>query len=173
MDREQEQEEMDISTAISPEPGSQPDLLSVGSPTSELPNPNRFELSRDRSSHESGRIGGGSIRSMSIHGGSYNNLDGASDEGRDLAASWATLPPGATAGRSRSQLHIDSRKRASHKKRQSLSHRRGSSAFIFGGDDLEGDLGYAAAEEMEGNERKVIVERLEAVKSKNPVFSCC
>lgn len=40
-------------------------------------------------------------------------------------------------------------------------------------DDIEGDLGYAAAEGMEGNRRKVIVERLEAVKSKNPVFSCC
>lgn len=39
-------------------------------------------------------------------------------------------------------------------------------------DDLEGDLGYAAAEGMEGIHRKVIVERLEMVKSKNPVFSC-
>lgn len=47
----------------------------------------------------------------------------------------------------------------------------------FGGhdddDELEGDLGYAAAEGMEGNRRKVIVERLEAVKSKNPVFTWC
>lgn len=39
-------------------------------------------------------------------------------------------------------------------------------------DDLEGDLGYAAAEGQMGNQRKVIVERLEAVKSKNPVFTC-
>ena len=30
-----------------------------------------------------------------------------------------------------------------------------------------------AAEGMEGNQRKVIVERLEAVKSKNPVFTWC
>jgi hypothetical protein len=43
----------------------------------------------------------------------------------------------------------------------------------FGSDDLEGDLGYAVAEGMEGNQRKVIVERLEAVKSKNPVFTWC
>lgn len=41
------------------------------------------------------------------------------------------------------------------------------------GDELEGDLGYAAAEGMEGNRRKVIVERLEPVKSKNPVFTWC
>ena len=173
MNREQEQEEMDISSAISPEPGPQPDLLSIGSPTSALPNPNRFELSRDRNSLETGRIPGGSVRSMLIHGGSYNNADGASDEGRDLTASWATLPPRPTASQSRVQLHIDSRKRASQKKHHSFSHRRGGSAFMFGGDDLEGDLGYAAAEEMEGHERKVIVERLETVKSKNPVFSCC
>jgi hypothetical protein len=41
-------------------------------------------------------------------------------------------------------------------------------------DELEGgDLGYAAATGMEGNRRKVIVERLEAVKTRNPVFTWC
>lgn len=40
-------------------------------------------------------------------------------------------------------------------------------------DDLDGDLGYAAAEGMEGNRRKVIVERLEPVKARNPVFTWC
>lgn len=40
-------------------------------------------------------------------------------------------------------------------------------------DDLEGDLGYAAAEGQMGHQRKVIVERLEAVKSRNPVFTWC
>ena len=40
-------------------------------------------------------------------------------------------------------------------------------------DGLEGDLGYAAAEGMEGNQRKVIVERLEPVKTRNPVFTWC
>jgi hypothetical protein len=40
--------------------------------------------------------------------------------------------------------------------------------------DLEGgDLGYAAATGMEGNQRKVIVERLEMVKGRNPVFTWC
>lgn len=48
-------------------------------------------------------------------------------------------------------------------------------SYDFTGDDdeLEGDLGYAAAEGMEGNQRKVIVERLEPVKTKNPVFTWC
>ena len=51
------------------------------------------------------------------------------------------------------------------------------SGGLGGGDEdeagLEGDLGYAAAEGMEGNRRKVIVERLEPVKTKNPVFTWC
>ena len=41
------------------------------------------------------------------------------------------------------------------------------------GDDIEGDLGYAAAEGMENNRRRVIVERLEPVRTKNPVFTWC
>lgn len=40
-------------------------------------------------------------------------------------------------------------------------------------DDLEGDLGFAAAEGQMSHQRKVIVERLEAVKSRNPVFTWC
>jgi hypothetical protein len=41
-------------------------------------------------------------------------------------------------------------------------------------EELEGgDLGYAAATGMEGNRRKVIVERLEMVKGRNPVFTWC
>lgn len=40
-------------------------------------------------------------------------------------------------------------------------------------DDAEGDLGYAVAEETEGNKKKVIVERLETIKSKGPVFTWC
>ncbi|KAI5294773.1 phosphatidyl inositol kinase, partial [Ascosphaera acerosa] len=46
--------------------------------------------------------------------------------------------------------------------------------LLFNADDLEGDLGYAAAEELERRAtRKVIVERLETVHSKNPVFTWC
>lgn len=40
-------------------------------------------------------------------------------------------------------------------------------------DDLEGDLGYATAEGQMSHQRRVIVERLEAVKSRNPVFTWC
>ncbi|WPG98007.1 Hypothetical protein R9X50_00079100 [Acrodontium crateriforme] len=40
-------------------------------------------------------------------------------------------------------------------------------------DDEDGDLGYAAANDQEGSRRKVIVERLEMVTSKPPLFSWC
>ena len=52
-------------------------------------------------------------------------------------------------------------------------HGRPSFEYYPYDEDVDGDLGYAAAEGMEGNRRKVIVERLEPVKSKNPVFTWC
>lgn len=69
----------------------------------------------------------------------------------------------------------------SRKRRFSLNMRRPSNplsaAFGFGGDedneDNDGDLGYSAAEDQEGNRKKVIVERLETVKSRKPFFEWC
>lgn len=153
-------EEMDISAAVS---GPDDDLLGPSSPSSELPNPNRFELSGGRGSRDFGRsktqtdgsvtIGDPTFRAGSIHGISH---------GKGLTRDWASLPP-----------------RPGHKYAASTGHYKHGSlssaraASIFGGDDLEGDLGYSAAQGMEGHQRKVIVERLEAVKSKNPVFTWC
>ncbi|KAK2746785.1 phosphatidyl inositol kinase [Myotisia sp. PD_48] len=168
--RDQLQEEMDIGTAISPKPRSQRDLLSFGSPTSELPNPNRFELSRDRISLDSAATLNRVTSPVSFDASRYRKMDSFGDTGRDLASSWAPAPHRPeNESKRRSANHG---KRQSHKKAFSSSHRRDSS-FLFAGEDLEGDLGYAAAEEMDGHERKVIVERLETVKSKNPVFTWC
>lgn len=166
----EDQEEMDISAAISSEPRSQPDLLNFGSPTNELPNPNRFELARDRNSAESGPERATSP--LSFNNATYGNLDNLGEPGRQLASSWAAPVPRPRGSSSKPKSNIELGKRAHHKKLGSLSHRR-DSTLLFGADDLEGDLGYAAAEEMDGHERKVIVERLEAVKSKNPVFTWC
>ncbi|KAJ5826290.1 hypothetical protein N7474_003428 [Penicillium riverlandense] len=156
---EEEEEEMDIGAAIASRPASERDLLGM-SPPNELPNPNRFELSRGRSDTTSDRgrtsIGSPATAVEYDFGGDRPNLDDS--HGRSLDHGWATLPP-----------------RPNQKQRRrygSLSF-RGPQVNAFGSDDLEGDLGYAAAEGMEGNQRKVIVERLEAVKSKNPVFTWC
>lgn len=51
--------------------------------------------------------------------------------------------------------------------------RSGDRYYYDEDDDAAGDLGYVAATDMEGQKRKVIVERLEAVKSRRPVFEWC
>ena len=56
-------------------------------------------------------------------------------------------------------------------RRFSFGVRRGTS--FDDGLDEDGDLGYAAASDQEGSRRKVIVERMEMVKSKMPVFAWC
>jgi phosphatidylinositol 4-kinase type 2 len=157
--REEGDQEMDISAA----PGRDQDLLSLGSPSSELPNPNRFELARGRSSAELDSNGADNI--------GYDHFD-IGDDGRDLSTSWAG-PSHRSHNRKESTHNGRLERSARHARYNSLSNRRGSNSWAFAGDDLEGDLGYAAAEEMEGHERKVIVERLETVKSKNPIFTWC
>ncbi|KAF2762151.1 hypothetical protein EJ05DRAFT_535418 [Pseudovirgaria hyperparasitica] len=61
-----------------------------------------------------------------------------------------------------------------HQRRFSFSTRRTAQPpYLETDDNVEGDLGYAATEDREANQRRVIVERLETVKSKNPVFTWC
>lgn len=143
-------EEMDIGSAMSV---ADQDLMGFASPPSDLPNPNRFELSRGRASRDSGRP---QTASSTDYGFSRDSADAASPR-RNRDRNWPPLPP---------------RPGNKHQKNSSLSSTRGAH-LIWSSDDLEGDLGYAAAEGMEGNRRKVIVERIEAVKSNNPVFSWC
>nr|OQO25210.1 hypothetical protein B0A51_07972 [Rachicladosporium sp. CCFEE 5018] len=56
------------------------------------------------------------------------------------------------------------------RRRFSLGRR---SSGLSEGSDGDGDLGFVAAREQEGSRRKVIVERLEMIKGKPPVFSWC
>ena len=165
-------EEMDISAANGSAP--QPDLLSFASPPADLPNPNRFELSNasPRPSEESSRL-------MSPQSPS-EIMNGSFPEGwNSKSAQVAFTERPKHARRSLTRLSYNGPNRSNpqtprrENRRFSFSTRRGSNPHMYDGDDLEGDLGYAAAEGMEGNRRKVIVERLETVKSKNPVFTWC
>jgi phosphatidylinositol 4-kinase type 2 len=79
-------------------------------------------------------------------------------------------------GHTRSRLSFDGSPRAHQQKDKRKQHsRRLSISAKFGAWDEgeEADLGYAANEDRDGYKRKVIVERLENVASKNPVFTCC
>ncbi|KAB8235514.1 phosphatidyl inositol kinase [Aspergillus alliaceus] len=157
-DYDPDNEEMDIGASMSLGTGPENDLLGLGLSPNELPNPNRFELSRGRSYEPSARRApNGSPATIGDYRVDQDSIDGLI-QGRSVDQSWPSLPP---------------RPGNKHQKHSSISSGRGQAQLIWSSDDLEGDLGYAAAEGMEGNQRKVIVERLEAVKSKNPVFTWC
>lgn len=109
-----------------------------------------------------------------------NVLNGNISPSSSKTVSWETQETRSVRPKSKMRFSYDERRRPQDifggrsKRRLSLSHNRRSSVpFLFGDDDLEGDLGYAAAEDMEGNQKRVIVERLENVKAKNPVFTWC
>ena len=166
-----EEEEMDISAANASEPQVQHDLLGLSSPTADLPNPNRFDLSRNNSTSDLGHLPNGAESPATVHGPLLDQRSKL-DEAKMVHAN-DTRP---IATRSRTRLSYEGHKKtastSSQRRRYSFSNRQGA-GFAGAGDDLEGDLGYSAAEGMEGSQRKVIVERLETVKSKNPVFTWC
>lgn len=159
-----EQEEMDITALSTPPQKPQPDLL-MNSPPLELANENRFNLSRDSSSMDVRRL--------------QDDPQMAESPATVQGVTWGA-PSAQMDGRPthRSRMSYDAPRRRDpdlrpHHRRLSLSSRRGHDHLTVGDDDDEGDLGYAANEDMEGNRKKVIVERLEMVKAKNPVFTWC
>lgn len=164
-----EEEEMDISAANTSQSAQQYDLLGLSSPPTELPNPNRFDLSRHGSSD--------SVRPAEGHGTPATVNDVTFDHNSDIRASRIRNVKPLIRPGTKTRLSFEEPRKSpglnSHRRRYSYSTRNGSTLFLYDGDDLEGDLGYAAAEGMEGSQRRVIVERLETVKSKNPVFSWC
>lgn len=170
-----EQEEMDIGASRRSDSTSEPvqDLLALGSPTSELPNPNRFDLTRDEDAADPGRSGEELTGSAPIAVNDFTESE-ARQAKQNLSSS-VQLPPRPSAkGKTRFSFDFSQPSSSRHTRHsKSFSTRRGSNARLYEGDDLEGDLGYAAAGNMERSQKKVIVERLEAVKSKNPVFTWC
>ncbi|KAJ6126933.1 hypothetical protein N7523_002545 [Penicillium sp. IBT 18751x] len=150
-----DEEEMDIGAANSSQqiPELEHDLLGLGS---DLPNPNRFELSRGRADDDSHKAADSLGSPATLNEADFSRQTNEGAYARSLDG-WPSHPA-----------------RVSNQRKHggSLSYRV-PHVNTFGSDDLEGDLGYAVAEGMEGNQRKVIVERLEAVKSKNPVFTWC
>ncbi|EPE31292.1 hypothetical protein GLAREA_12595 [Glarea lozoyensis ATCC 20868] len=166
--KETEEEEMDISIANASAPqASHQDLLGLSSPTSELPNPNRFELTTSpRASEEASRANSPEAFISTANG---NRKESGT---KSKQVNFTDRPQ---YGHSRGRMSYEgpSRPPQRHARRYSGSNRNRSISMLFDGEDGDGDLGYAAAEGMDGHHRKVIVERLETVKSKNPVFTWC
>ena len=166
--RNAEEEEMDISTANGSSQKPQHDLLGLSSPMAELPNPNRFDLAHNESATDLGQYGPESP--ATVQGVPLGHDDTANELKNTQSASERPV-------RTRTGLSFETHRQhpstGGQRRRYSYSTRHGGTMFMGDADDLEGDLGYAAAEGMEGSQRKVIVERLETVKSKNPVFTWC
>lgn len=176
------EEEMDIGAANSSSAPAQrvDDLLGFSSP---LPNPGRFELA---SSHEQSpdRTEPASA-DYTPNGVAQNPFDvlSATESPNASRPKGSRGPRSSYQGPARSQISMY----APHKERRysfatGVTNSRNNNSIaakLYGNgyddeeDDMEGDLGYAAAETMDGNRRKVIVERLETVKARNPVFTWC
>ncbi|GAM84555.1 hypothetical protein ANO11243_025510 [Dothideomycetidae sp. 11243] len=156
-------EEMDISSALEAARSNQPNLLELASaPSDGLPNP--FNISRQNSySKPSNTEEDGPLSPSSINEFTFDHA-----KERDKRPVMA---------RTRARMSMDDTRRlfdglGDRRRRFSLGISR-RNTLTDNQDDLEGDLGYAAAEDQEHNRRKVIVERLETVKSRNPVFTWC
>ncbi|KAI0161660.1 phosphatidylinositol 3 and 4-kinase-domain-containing protein [Hypoxylon sp. FL1284] len=192
-----EEEEMDIGAAASSAPASNPamdDLLGFSSP---LPNPGRFELassSHDQSPSEPEA----DLTTPTANGASHaqNPFDALASTASPAAARPqrpSARPPRASyQGPSRAGANMYAPPRRGERRYSfatggtppprhggagSIAAKLYGTAGFYGededDDDMDGDLGYAAAETMDGNRRKVIVERLETVKARSPVFTWC
>lgn len=165
------QEEMDISTARMSAPQPQHDLISMGSPKPKFQSSasSPFNVSR-QPSHVDARS------SLEVNGGplSPDNISVLTDGSPPKKERGYSTPRQKARQRMSyeepQRVQETSRHRNYH--RLSLSSRTNTASFPLMEDDL-GDLGYAAAEDRDGNRKRVIVERLEPVRSKNPVFTCC
>ncbi|KAF2154278.1 phosphatidylinositol 4-kinase type II subunit alpha [Myriangium duriaei CBS 260.36] len=157
-------EEMDISAALESESSNQADLIGLSSAPAEGMPTNPFNFSRQNSYNKPSAIEeDGPLSPSSINGFTFDNTK--------ERAKRPSMP------HSRARMSMDDTRRlfdglGERRRRFSLGISR-RNTLSDTPDDIEGDLGYAAAEDQEHNRRKVIVERLETVKSSKPVFTWC
>jgi len=199
---EEEEMDIGAAKASSSRAPSAADLLTLATPPADLPHTGRFEMSGSTFTLP-GEAASAPEASFSMlpnggTGGSLNTSGGGQHQPTSHAR--PSMPRTSLShGPPRSLNMYSPERQREHQRRFSFATaagRRNSNSIaaqLYGGggdyprsshdgyygfpsaddDELEGDLGYAAAEGMEGNRRKVIVERLEPVKSKNPVFTWC
>ncbi|TDZ37711.1 Phosphatidylinositol 4-kinase lsb6 [Colletotrichum spinosum] len=179
----------DANSSIVPPHRPDEDLLGLTSPPADMPHPGRFEIAFSPTGE-----GAQSPDEASMNGSGI--LASSAPLGKDVTAQRPRISGqahresyhGSRALNMYSPARQQQQQQQSQQRRYSFATaagRRNSNSIAqhlygtrpsFEHDDEhdveEGDLGYAAAEGMEGNQRKVIVERLEPVKARNPVFTC-
>lgn len=166
-----EEDEMDISAAHGSAPQLRHDLLGLASPTRQ-PAENPFNHSRQGSADAVPRLS----ESSDVISSPDPKTGGLSSPRHHPRNRPGALRSSTIA---HSTIHDSTRRpwekpwdspRAA-RRRFSFGPRR-SGTYDEDGDE-DGDIGYAAASDQDGSRRRVIVERLEMVKSKPPFFTWC
>lgn len=153
------------------------DLLGLTTPPADMPHPGRFEISNPMD--DLAESPEEDVASLSRPDISAKRLH-ASYQGPARVGLSNTYDPPRQHGHSKEQSQQQQRAPQRRYSFATAAARRSSNsiaqqlAYDYDEDgNLEGDLGYTAAQGQMGHQRKVIVERLEAVKSRNPVFTWC
>lgn len=162
-------DEADIAGSAPVNKAKMDDLLGLAASPIDMPHPGRFEVSTPHGDEPTSPISehnGPEMLGSSVPKRSSGSMERPGMQPKGHMASYHGT------GRA---INVYDPHRQQRRYSFTPAMRRSSSSIaqrIHDGDDLEGDLGYAAAEGQMGNQRKVIVERLEAVKS-SPFFTWC
>lgn len=161
-------DEADITGSVSANQSKVDDLLGLHSSPADMPHPGRFEVTTPNDDGAMSPINERHAYAASGPAPSRTSLPAMDRPSMHATSSYHSVNP---------PLNPYDAARQKHQRRYSTasgSHHNNLSIAqqIYNGDDLEGDIGYAAAEGQMGNQRKVIVERLETVKT-SPVFTWC
>ena len=165
-------EEADIASSAPANQAHVDSLLGLAPAPADMPHPGRFEISTP-TAEEAQSPGDMAFGDAGILGQALPETD----QGRPTRRP-AMLPKGASWTNP-----LESRKPRQQRRFSAAAGGIGASGGTMAQrlhgtyqdlcDDDAGDLGYATAQGQMGNQRKVIVERLEPVKTKNPVFTWC
>lgn len=158
-----EEEELDIGAAYASAPPLKLQTDFLGPDHSQN---NRFNISRQNSS--------GDVRRSED---SNAPLSPSSVQGFTFEPAKESRSKRPVATRSKSRLSLDETRRLfdnlGERRRFSFAIGKRNDEIDVDDAELDGDLGFAAAEDQEGYRRKVIVERIEMVKGRAPVFTWC
>ncbi|KAI5781252.1 phosphatidylinositol 3 and 4-kinase-domain-containing protein [Geopyxis carbonaria] len=183
-----DQEEMDIGAIVSSAPIPEHDLLGFSPPRSQIPSSVRLGVSKSQSSGRGARKASDrrGVADVETDGNYPSDLESLNGNGNGVSSGPQSIksePRAANRPGHRSHKSYDAgvvsngggRRQSWDFRRANSGSRRGShniGGFTYTDDD-DGDLGYSALDGSDGAKRKVIAERLETVKTRNPVFTWC
>lgn len=175
MGRANQDESGDISGAYSSLQSHQPrSSVPLASPTEDIPSSKRFNSSRQASAEDTNLAETGNRAVELSPVGRADSRQGLKIDMKSAETLESERPSTQRSKTARVSYDIP----RNHSYWHSESSRRRNLSFtarrLSVGEDSEGDgdLGFAAARDMEGNRKKVIVERLETIKA-NPFFTWC